>query len=107
MTLQEANNKLKDILGTRCDELLIDQTTQLDGNAGMLREIQWHYKRHTFWVEYMHFEAPNNQANSILKDIIIPLKLKFKANEEEQWAAFTTIGEFLEWFELWAMGDRL
>ena len=96
MTLREVNNIFEGILKTRCDELLIDRTNPLYGDAGMLREILWRYKSYTFWVEYMHFEAPGGQANILLKDIVIPLKLKFKANGEEQWAACDVIEEFLD-----------
>lgn len=92
MKLQEINNIFERILKTRCDELLIDQTNQLYGDAGMLREILWRYKSYTFWVEYMHFE----EVNILLKDIIIPLKLKFKTNDEEQWAACDVVEEFVD-----------
>lgn len=94
-TLQETNNIFKEILSTKCDELLIDKTKALYNNTGMLREILWRYKSYTFWVEYMHFESPDNQANALLKDVVIFLKLKFKAIGEEDWAACTVIEEFL------------
>lgn len=105
MTLRKANSIFKDILRNRCDEVLIDQSRVLDGGAGMLREIRWRYGRHTFWVEYVHFEVPDRKANILLKGVIIPLKRKFKANDEGQWSAFTTMGEFFKWFGLWAMGE--
>lgn len=96
MTLQEVNNLFEGILKTRCDELLVDQTIELYRNAGMLREIRWRYKTYTFWVEHMHFEAPGGQANILLKDVVIPLKLKFKTDDEAQWAACAVIEEFVD-----------
>ncbi|HLG30710.1 MAG TPA: hypothetical protein VI387_10905 [Candidatus Brocadiales bacterium] len=102
MTLQEVNNLFEGILKTRCDELLVDQTNLLYRNAGMLREILWRYKSYTFWVEYMHFEALGGQVGAycntplLLKDVVIPLKLKFKTDDEAQWAACDVIEEFLE-----------
>lgn len=102
MKLQEVNNLFERILKTRCDELLVDQINSLYRNAGMLREIRWRYKTYTFWVEYMHFEAPGGQVGAysnmplLLKDVVIPLKLKFKTNDEVQWAACDVIEEFVD-----------
>ncbi len=92
MTLQEVNNLFEGILKTRCDELLVDQTNLLYRDAGMLREILWRYKSYTFWVEYMYFE----EVNIVLKDVVIPLKLKFKTNDEAQWAGCNVIEEFVD-----------